>query len=244
MGAAFQEVSNPFVDSHGVALGSSTCSASYNFTWNGQLGTFSILSSQHAEGGTPYGSHTASSGFIWLTPSVDLLFDLEGAFDYNLPADFMMATLAFSIADHVDNEEIFGGGDSAETFPGQPSSGTLLLEGSVVIPAGHTSELYYVMMLDTFSGTQGYMATGEGGLTFSLTAVPEPAALLLLAPALLAASSRRLDKAADRRRFPCRAAGPAKPPPVRPAPAAPERESPAPPSAAAWPQAPARLEYP
>jgi hypothetical protein len=176
---------------HSAGPGASTCQASYSFSWDDQFGTFSIQSSQWAEGVSSSVLFTSASGFIYVTPSVDLLFSVDGAFDYDLPADFMRARIAFGIGDPVENVEIFSGGQMAETFPGQPSSGTLLLEGSVVIPAGHIWELHYVMELDTFSGTQGYMATGEGGLTFTLTALPEPATLVLLAPALLDLPRRR-----------------------------------------------------
>jgi hypothetical protein len=187
----FVTVQNPFVDWHTASFNNSSAYASYNFSWNDQFGTFSIQSSQQAEGLSSSGVFTTGSGGIVLNPSVDLLLNVQGAFDYDLPADFMMAVFSFGIWDPVEGVDIFGVGDSAETFPGQPSSGTLLLEGGAVIPAGHTYELYYNMELDTFSGTQGYMATGDGGLTFTLTALPEPATLLLLAPALLALPRRR-----------------------------------------------------
>jgi hypothetical protein len=190
--ASFHSVPNPFVDWHLASFSNSSAYASYNFAWDDQFGTFSIESSQQAQGGSSAGFLTRSSSRILLTPSVDLLFSVEGAFDYDLPADFMMAVFSFDIWDPVEGVDLFSDGQMGETFPGQPSSGTLLLEGSgAVIPAGHTYELSYMMMLYTFGGTQGYMATGEGGLTFTLTALPEPATLVLLAPALLAASSPR-----------------------------------------------------
>jgi hypothetical protein len=189
--ASFSAVQNPFMDEQTASFSDSDSYTSYDFCWGDQFATFSIQSSQHAEGVSSSVLFTASSGFMYVTPSVDLLFSVDGAFDYDLPADFMMAIFGFDITDPVEQVEWFGAGQTAETFPGQPASGTLPMEGSVVLPAGHTWQLHYNMELMTFSGTQGHMATGEGDLTFTLTALPEPATLVLLAPAILAARRHR-----------------------------------------------------
>lgn len=184
VGHSFNDVSNPFADSHQVSLWESSSAASYDFAWWDAQGSFLIESVQEAEGVATSSLFTSASGFIWLTPAEDLNLSVEGAWTYDLPRDYMLATLVFAVYHSTENITLFSRGLNADTPLYGSASGTLAFDGEVTIPANETWIIQYKMRLETDAGTQGYMATGDGFIHFTLT--PEPAAALLLLPLLLA----------------------------------------------------------
>jgi len=179
----FETVQHPFVASHCAVLDDSFVQTSYDFAWWDAQGSFLIESVQQAEGVASDSLLTVASGFIWLTPTEDLNLSVEGAWTYDLPRDYMKATLFFSVRHSTDNTLLFRRLLNAATPLYGSASGTLAFDGEATIPAGETWVIQYVMRLLTDAGTQGYTATGDGFIHFTLT--PEPAAALLLLPLLL-----------------------------------------------------------
>jgi len=183
------EVQNPFQAHRSTSLGQSTADAWFDFAWWDAQGSFLIESVQQAEGVASDSLLTVASGFIWLTPTEDLNLSVEGAWTYDLPRDYMKATLFFSVRHSTDNTLLFRRLLNAATPLYGSASGTLAFDGEATIPAGETWVIQYVMSLLTDAGTQGYTATGDGFIHFTLT--PEPAAALLLLPLLLTRPRRR-----------------------------------------------------
>ncbi len=182
-------VQNPFVASHSAVVGDSTATSDFDFAWAEQFGQFLIESTQQAAGVETSMLFTVSSGGFYITLAEDLSLHIDGAFSYDLTADWMTARFGFSIFDPDDETFLFIQEERASTFPGEPSSGTLTIEGDAILPAGRTFLIGYNMSLDTFSGTAGHFATGAGHVNFTIT--PEPSTLALLMPLAVGFVRRR-----------------------------------------------------
>ncbi len=186
-------VQNPFIDSHNVVLGPSMASSDYDFSWSPLTGagSFRIDTDQRAQGVPSSLLRTSSSGSIWFTTTEDLLLTVDMVVSYDLPADYMTASLEFLVA-HVDPfATLLIVGDYASTWPGTPSSGTLVGSGQVLVPAGDAYLIRYFAELTTFGNTVGHFATGAGTIDFQFQPIPEPGTLSLLAVAALGCLKRR-----------------------------------------------------
>ena len=183
---AFSTVQNPFVNQHSVTLPAdpnTTVAAQYDFAWGEQFGQFLISSQEQAHGLATDTVHTEASGGFRMGVAEPLPMHIEAAFSYSLPADYMVANLLVTVFDAQNHVTIFGQEEEAQTLPGEPASGVLIISSDVLLPPGPIWTLRYSTSLDTYPGTAGFSAVGSGSVLFS---IPEPSSLCLaLLPGLM-----------------------------------------------------------
>ena len=201
-GSYFQTVMNPFVaDSGQLTDRASTSSVSFDFWWNDQYGSFLIEGSQHcvAQNLPPFPGaigreDCADAGGIHFTANADLLLSVDAAYPYHLDGPELFAQLLFEVT-QVSNDPVdplFSAVRRDDTFINYPASGTFVIQGQAIIPAGQTYILSYDRGISAWADS-GAIADGSGYIHFTLQSVPEPAVLGLLA----------LGGAMIRRRRPC-----------------------------------------
>jgi hypothetical protein len=175
--ASFETVQSPFVGEHSVSLTSSpstTASAQYLIEYISNYGSSSSV-------------NTVASGGVRVAVTEPLPLHIESSWTYNMPADFMMSGFGVSIRSLTDQTLLFHEEYHPQTWPGDPWSGTLTIQGDVTLTPGHTWRLSYNMDLEADAGP-GFSATGSGFVNFTIS--PEGSTLALLAPLLLAVSRR------------------------------------------------------
>ncbi|MBE7506203.1 MAG: PEP-CTERM sorting domain-containing protein [Planctomycetia bacterium] len=167
---------SPFQSSHQVVRSPSQATSYYDFSWTPDTASFLVAASHVAFDGNG-GTRSASTGNIYLTPSVDLLLTATGTYAYDLPGWDMDVRYAF-----VAYDGSFGSRFSQSlgdfTFKG-PTSGNFTISKSGILPAGEVSILNYTIYVDGFDST-GLLATGSGDILFTLQPVPEPSTIVLV----------------------------------------------------------------
>jgi hypothetical protein len=188
-----QTVTNPFQVTHTAQFLSSTATTTYSFAWNDTFGDFLVEVTHRAADVDPLRLTSGSSGFIYLTAMTDLLFIADAEYSYSLPVDPMYTAFAFTVYDaQPPNLAVFNGGGHYDTSVyGAPASGTFPANGQAILSAGHTWVIAYQMEVNAYYGYSGQIAQGDGYLHFTLSEVPEPAALFPLALGALLLCQRR-----------------------------------------------------
>jgi len=194
-GVFSQTVTNPFISNHLAIDGNSSASTTYNVTWDDRFGDFLVEVTHRAADVDPASLRSISDGLIYVTANTDLLISINGIYSYSLPVDPMEAEFDMTVFDpSPPYDSPIGFANLYNTsVDGAPASGSFPIGGQAILPAGHTWLIRYTMELFTYYGYSGQIASGDGYLHFTLQAVPEPAALGLLA----------LGGAMIRRRRPC-----------------------------------------
>lgn len=198
----FNTVTNPFVDSSQIVDRSSIAYSAFNFSWDDTSGNFYVKGSHNcvAQNPRPYPGATGleqcvSEGGIYFTPSTDLLLTVDAAYDYNLAGPNLFTRTLFQVIPVYDDpqepvEYVFVAGPHADTFTGYPATGTLHVNGQAIVPAGRTYLLSYSQYMSAYGNT-GAVGTGNGYIHFTFAPVPEPAALVPLAIAVIASRQTR-----------------------------------------------------
>jgi len=183
-----QTVQNPFNGSHGAILGDSTAHASYSFLWTGDEASFDIRPQHRLEA---LDGHVLSTGFVRLSIDRDSLLSVRAACNYSLPPSTLnLSSMRIAVL-NVRNQQFFSGARSGGTFDLRPTSGTLRINGDVLLPGGNTYALNYSADLESFDvQPAGLAGNASGQLTFTISPIPEPSTLLLFAP-LIAGLVRR-----------------------------------------------------
>ncbi len=180
-------VQNNFQESHYASAGNSTAASTFDFAWNDTFGRFLIEGAHQAE---DVRASVDSRGLMYFETTVDVLFDIDIAYTYNLPGGQMSGGFTYNLLDIATHENFAGSSHHADTWTAGPVSGTLAIQASGLLPAGREYAFTYKMELDTSSNT-GLLATGSGHVDLTLTAVPEPTSLAPLGLLLLVARRRR-----------------------------------------------------
>jgi len=187
----FITVQNPFQASHSAVVGGSTATTTYDFAWAEQFGSLLIQASHETEGVESGDMESFSSGFIWITPSEDILLTIDAAYSYDLPDDPMTARLETFVTNADSPVSLFDELVGYDTGLGVPASGTLTINGDVILPAGETWVFGYSMEIDTFSGTGSAVGTSSGHISLTITPEPTTASLLALGAFMLLRRGRR-----------------------------------------------------
>jgi hypothetical protein len=180
-------VENPCHRTISAQVGNSVSSSTLDFAWAEQFGRFLIHSNQVAVGASSGTTYTSASGSIRLVVTEPLSLNINAFWTYQLPADFMMSGFGVSIRSLTDQTLLFHEEYHPQTWPGDPWSGTLTIQGDVTLTPGHTWRLSYNMDLEADAGPN-FSATGNGYVNLTIT--PEVSTLALLVPLLLVVSRR------------------------------------------------------
>ncbi len=186
-GHSFDTVENPFNDSHAVAVGDSTAAASYDFAWAAEFGRFLIEGTHQAE---DVGFSSTTGGWLLFYATEPVTYDIDIAYTYDLPGGALRGGFTYNLLDTDTLDSFSVGSYHDDTWTAGPVSGTLAIQASGMLPAGHPYAFTYKMELDSY-GNSGYLATGSGHVDLTLTAVPEPTSLGPLAILALIARRRR-----------------------------------------------------
>ncbi len=193
--AYFQVVQNPFQGSHAVTVGTSFANAAYDFEWSGDFAHFDAYTNHHLE--QLVGS-TISEGRIFVTPAVDTLVTLVGAWQFSWPSATIGASnMAMRVYNANTFQILIGTGAAGGNTGLGPPYGDYHFQNSGLLLAGEPYMIYYVARIvhdnPTPTGTHG---EGSGEIHFSLTPVPEPATLALIVFAVLIPRRRGIEKPA------------------------------------------------
>ncbi len=182
--SAFTVVENPFIASHSAAVGPSTVETSYDFSWSNDFGSFDIQMSQFIP--NPF-VRVVSSGDILVTPTTDLSVSFDSSLTYtSSPGDEAAIRLRTIVIEENTNVVFFHAMVEGGGFFFEPPSGTLAFSGDVILPAGSTYHIDYLVEIHSLTVPNPQAPiTADGFVHFDLQAVPEPSTLSLLAIGLL-----------------------------------------------------------
>ncbi len=169
---------NPFQNSHTATLGNSSCSAAYDFSWTGDEASFGVTVNHHLE---QLQGETISSGRIFIRPAVDSVISISAAWQYAWPGQALGSThLSARVGDSENGDlmaEVIAHGGNVGLGP---PHGTFDLTDDGILQAGRLYGLFYtVRVLHIDPTPPGTYGTGAGHLNFTITPVPEPAALAM-----------------------------------------------------------------
>jgi hypothetical protein len=196
-GAAFLTPINPFVAQHAVTLPSDPATfaaAQYDISWLTNYGSFHIASQAVAASQASSTIGAEASGSLRFSVTEPLPLHIDSSWTYALPADWMMTQYGVAIGGESSQTSLFRQYYNRQTLPWEPSSGTLTIQGDVVLLPGETWRIQYVMNLAADAGPN-HSAIGNGYVNLTIT--PEPASLAMMAPVVLLAFARR-QRAASR----------------------------------------------
>ncbi len=184
-------VINPFYDSHFASVGASTAESWFDFGWSGEagLGTFLVDVAHQARDVGGSGLVSNSVGRISIETTQDITIDILGFYNYNTPATYFDTEIRLAVLSDDPFETFIMVAQHGGPFGGHPSSGTLNVAGTAVLPAGDRYDVFYAMEIRSFGGGTNILGTGSGNITLNIT--PEPSTLSLLAVAALGCLKRR-----------------------------------------------------
>lgn len=183
-----------FTGSHGIAQSAATVATQYIIHILQETADYTITAPHHCDNTAGIQPSCISTGRIQLTTMTDVLVSVSGNYSYQLPSAPMSAGIGFNALDYTSGtpQPLFGQSAADDTFVSGPHNGTRTISVSGVVPAGRVVRFTYSMRLDFFSSAAHVPADGSGSIHFTMTAVPEPAALVpLLACALVMRRRRR-----------------------------------------------------
>ena len=185
-------VQNGFMESHFASLppnGLTFAETSFGFSWTDRgFGDFLIQASHAAE--NLDNLRTQSSGNIIFTTTVDLRMDIDASYTYDVGDK--MVRLNFNIIQQDPVEILFAASERGGAAVFEPPAGTLTIQqDDLLVPAGHTYAINYLIDIITFGDPPDTIGTGSGFIHFSIEPVPEPSTLFLVAVGSLGLSRRR-----------------------------------------------------
>jgi len=181
-------VVNPFFGSLNAAHSNSIAQAAYQYNWDLLTGYFNNTAHVEAQGGPFF--LAGVDNLVRVTTTTDVLLSIDAEWDFHLGGGDRSSYFFVQVGKsgspllmnyNYGSSPIFGG----------PASATWTVHDSVVLPAGSEYFFRCIFRFDSFTGSPTVLSTGTGFANFTLTTVPEPAALGPLAFAALLLRKRR-----------------------------------------------------
>ncbi len=177
---------SPFTGSTSAAVGGTSASAGYDFSYSPLGGTFDITSA-HAITSTGYSWGETRSwvyGGLMLSPDVPVVVDFSGSITATMCLDQSGAGVSFGVFRIDDQTELLWIGNGQQGFVG---THTWDVADQFVIQPGATYTVEYWLGLEGGPySPAGVLENGTGQATITLSAVPEPGTLSVLMLAVLA----------------------------------------------------------
>jgi len=187
---SFNGVPQPaFNQSLNSAYSNSVAQVAYAYNYSAVAGQFDADVHLEAQGGPDFRSGTDNQ--VRFIPSTDVLLTVEAQWQFQLAggdrvSDFFITAGKWGFAASFMNH-LF----SSSTIFGGPSSATWTVHDSVLLPAGHEYFFRSIFRLQNWSGSPTALSVGNGYARFTLTTVPEPSGLLLVAVGGVLVAGRR-----------------------------------------------------
>jgi len=116
---------------------------------------------------------------------------VDAQWQFQMAGGDRISRMAIKAGQVADVPAILDHDYSSSTVFGGPHTATWTVQDSVLLPAGQEYFLRSIFQFRNFSGSPTAMSVGNGYANFTLTTVPEPAALGQLAFAALLLRKRR-----------------------------------------------------
>jgi len=190
--SVFEDVENPFSNSHFLDVLSSTAAASYEFSWDESGGNFNI-GTDFAVAAVPGISRRVSvGGSISFFSPHPLLIGGVSAANYDLTGD-PMSISTIALVGIPGGEELAAEIATYSTSIDGPRSGRLLADiEPLMVPANEIYTFAYATILDTSSNVMmPNLASGTGTVSINVTVLPEPMTAALLAAVITPLLRRR-----------------------------------------------------
>jgi len=185
-------VQNPLVVSQSAILPPSFSTTGYNINIAQTMADYWIAVDQSCRNQMNAAPICLSNGRIELTAMTDIQVNVDMAYQYYMPSDLMDVDIYFDGTRLNPTTFLFSIGRSDDTDLSGPHGGNFSINHSFIIPAGQSYRLSYGFELRYSVGAlNNVTGTGNGSLHMTMTALPEPATLALLAGAAIPLIRRR-----------------------------------------------------
>ncbi|HWL94104.1 MAG TPA: hypothetical protein VNT79_11275 [Phycisphaerae bacterium] len=187
-------VQNPYLVTHQTSLPVGAATTSHDLSWDSSFGYFLIEATHSLRDVPTHSAYAASSGSIIFHSSSDLLIDLSAFYTYQGLGPEFTAGYGIQVVDRSVTPQVCYFCDGAVGGPGmlQPPNGSFSTSTSAILPADHSFRITYLFRLSDAIGTgTSAVGTADGGLSFTLTAIPEPSVCAHLLPFAAALIYRR-----------------------------------------------------
>jgi len=181
-GHSFQHINqldNPMSETRTVVLHNSVAVAEYQFNWNLLGGQFHIDANLASEGGTG-GPFCATDNRVNFQITQDTLLSIDSEWTYQFNGGIRRSSIIFWVGNSATGTSSWSIGDLADTLADDPSTDTFHVGGSLLLTPGS----YFVrslMDLRAVGGSANSVSTAHGFADITLTTVPEPAGLVMVA---------------------------------------------------------------
>jgi len=190
--AFFETPSGSFFDSHVATLDGSVSSATYAISILASIADYQIQVHHSCVNQNNNYPRCSSQGRIILTPSVDTLLTSDMTYAYFMPTDPMDVQMTLTAIAANPTTPLLGQGRQDHTDLTGPHAGSFEIHANTILPANRMVAIQYQVFISFSNGSaNGLTGTGDGTIHFTMTELPEPGSLALLAFAALPLLRRR-----------------------------------------------------
>jgi len=183
------QLQNPMTETRSVVLHNSLAQAAYQFNWSLATGHFRIDADLTSEGGDG-GPFCGTDNRINFHVTQDTLLSLDSEWTYQFNGGIRSSVIRFHVGDSATSIPFWSRGDVGDTVAGDPPTDTFHITDSILLTPGN----YFVrslMDLRAVGGSPNSVSTAHGFANITLTTVPEPSALALIAFGAIMICGRR-----------------------------------------------------
>lgn len=173
------QLQNPMSETRSASMHNSAATAAFNFNWSLATGHFRIDANMASEGGNN-GPFCATDNRVNFSVTQDMLLSIDSEWTYQFNGGIRRTVIRFWVVDTTTDLTVFTRGDVGDTVAGDPWADTFHVNGSILLTPGN----YFVrslMDLSAVGGSANSVSTAHGFADITLTTVPEPAGVLMLA---------------------------------------------------------------
>ena len=167
-------VQSPYNGNLNAAYENSVAQAGYQFSWSSVTGQFNNTAHIEAQGGPDF--LAGVDNLVRITPSTDVLLTVDAQWDFDLGGGDR-SSFFFVQVGQTGSPLLMNWNYGSSPIFGGPSSAVWTIHDSVILPAGGNYFFRCIFSFDSFSGSPTVLSTGTGFANFTLTSVPEPAAI-------------------------------------------------------------------
>lgn len=168
-------VQSPFTGNLDAAYANSISQAGYQYNWDLTTGQFNNAAHIEAQGGPDF--LASIDNLVRITPTTDVLLTVDAQWTFQLGGGDRSSFLTI-LAGQLGSPLLMNWNYQSSPIFGGPTSATWTVHDSVLLPAGGNYRFRCIFRFDSFSGSPAVLSTGTGFANFTLTTVPEPAAIL------------------------------------------------------------------